>query len=172
MACALTQGYTLDCRDSIGGVKEVYIIERGNIASLTELSGVITAGTKVTGKRFWKYEQIRDTSEAFEEITGSTENNSIYYNQTVSIQISKMAASVRNEILLLAQNRLTIVVTTQEGTSFMYGKTNGLMLNAGRMQTGKAGADLNGYTLTFTGWEKEAAPTVGSAVVNSLTTPG
>ena len=26
MACALTQGYTLDCKDSLGGITEVYFM--------------------------------------------------------------------------------------------------------------------------------------------------
>ena len=35
MACALTQGYSLDCRDSLGGITEVYFIEKGNISAIT-----------------------------------------------------------------------------------------------------------------------------------------
>ena len=62
MACALTQGYTLDCRDSLGGLTEVYFIEASNITSYTEASGVITALVKAAGKRFYKYELVKGTS--------------------------------------------------------------------------------------------------------------
>ncbi len=47
MSCALTQGYTLDCRDSLGGIVEVYFTEAANVTASTEASGVITALTKV-----------------------------------------------------------------------------------------------------------------------------
>jgi hypothetical protein len=33
MACAITSGFTLDCRDSMGGVKEVYLIAVADITS-------------------------------------------------------------------------------------------------------------------------------------------
>ncbi len=55
MACALTQGYTLDCRDSLGGITEVYFIEAGNVSSITEASGVVSAIVKGSGKVFRKY---------------------------------------------------------------------------------------------------------------------
>jgi hypothetical protein len=35
MACALTQSYTLDCKDSIGGLKEVYFAAVEDVASWT-----------------------------------------------------------------------------------------------------------------------------------------
>lgn len=58
MACALTQDLTLDCRDSVGGLKEVYVIELGNVSTMTVTSGVVTALTKATGKKFRKYSLI------------------------------------------------------------------------------------------------------------------
>ena len=35
MACALTQGYTLDCADSVGGIKKIYVTELANKSTLT-----------------------------------------------------------------------------------------------------------------------------------------
>jgi hypothetical protein len=58
MACALTQGYTLDCSDSYGGVKELHLIEFDNVSSFTESAGVVTAITKATGKAFKKYTKL------------------------------------------------------------------------------------------------------------------
>jgi hypothetical protein len=52
MACALTQGYALDCRDSLGGITEVYFIEFKNVSAVTEASGVVSAITKGAGKVF------------------------------------------------------------------------------------------------------------------------
>ena len=172
MACALTQGYTLDCRDSKGGVKEIYLIELENISSTTEASGVITVLTKATGKRFWKYSLIKNTSNSEEAINGSEENGTIFYTQTANIIINKLQTSVRNEILLLAKNRVVMVVTDRNGVSWMYGKENGLTLNAGSAATGTNFADRNGYTLTFTGMEGSLAPSVLSTVVDALETPG
>jgi hypothetical protein len=172
MPCALTQGYNNDCREGIGGLKEVYIIELGNVSAITEVSGVVTSITKSTGKRFWKYALVRETSNATETITGSEPNGTLYYAQQVQIILNKKTASVRNEVMLLAKNNLIIVGVENTGKAFLYGKVNGLQLNAGTSDSGTAWADRNGYTLPFTGNEKELAPEVETSVLATLETPG
>lgn len=171
MACALTQGFNLDCRDSIGGLKEVYIIEIGNVSAVTESSGVVTAITKAAGKRFWKYSLIRETSNADEVITSNEQNGTLYYAQTVQIIANKKQASVRNEIMLLGKNNVAIVAVDNNGKGWLYGRELGLVLG-GNAGTGTAWADRNGHTLTFAGQEKELAPEVNSATIALLETAG
>lgn len=179
MGCALTQGYNLDCREGIGGTKEAYIIETDNILSITETSGVVTAITKKTGKRFWKYQLVRETSNATETITGNEQNGTLFYAQQVQLIINRRQASVRNEIMLLAKNRLTIVIvenqvdsTTTYNRAWLYGRVNGLLLNSGTSDSGTAWGDRNGYTLPFAGNEVELAPEVSNSVISTLETPG
>ena len=172
MACALTQGYTIPCRDNIGGLLSFYVIEYDNVTLDTEASGVVTAITKDTGKRFWKYELEQNTASAKETINVSRENGTVFYNQEVTIVLNKMQASIRNEVLLLAKNRCVIVGVDRNGTAFWYGKQNGMVLTGGEGGTGTASGDRNGYTLTFTSQEPELAPTVHSTVVSALETAG
>lgn len=172
MPCSLTQGYVLDCREGIGGLKEVYIIEHANVTAITESSGVVTAITKATGTRFWKYSLVRETSNATENITGNEQNGTIFYDQTVNIILNKRQASVRNEVMLLAKNFLTIVGVENNGRAFLYGRDQGLQLLTGSAETGTAWGDRNGYTLPFNGKEEELAPEVDAATVATLETPG
>ena len=79
MPCALTSGYTLDCKDSSGGIVEVYFIERGNVSSIAEASGVVTGLTKASGKRFWKYELPKETGSLTETMTGNVQNGTVFY---------------------------------------------------------------------------------------------
>ena len=169
MPCALTSGYTLDCRDSKGGIKEVYFIEFDNVSSYTEASGTVTAITKASGKVFRKYSLIKQTSNFEEAITGSEENGSIFYAQTLNVIINKMNVSVRNEIKLLAQNRLMAVVADNNGKYWLLGKEGALTLNAGTGGSGTAYGDRNGYTLTFSGAEGDPAPEVSSGIIAGLT---
>jgi ligand-binding sensor domain-containing protein len=172
MSCALTSGYSVTgCLDNTGGVREVYLMELGNLATYTEASGVITALTKATGKRFWKYQQIKETSEAFSEANGNEANGTLFFNQTVSIVLNKLQTATRNEIILLASNLLVAVVKDNNGKYWMYGKENGLFLTDGRSQTGKAMTDRNGYELTFTGAEPDLEIEVDSTVAAALETP-
>lgn len=171
MACALTQGYSLDCKDSAGGVKNVWIANFSNVSGVTAANGIITAIAKANNGRFWKYEQYRGTSEAFEDITGSPENGTVFYAQTVNIALRKMQASIRNEIKLLAAALTVMVVQDKNDKYWYFGETHGMDLNTGKISTGKALGDKNGYDLTFTGEEPSPAQEVSSSVIATLTTP-
>lgn len=171
MSCILTQGFNLDCRDSLGGLKEVYLIEVGNLGDITESSGVVSAIGKAAGTRFYKYSLIRETSSADEVITANEQNGTVYYAQSVSIICNKKQASVRNELMLLAKNNVAIVAVDNNGKGWLYGRENGLVLG-GNTGTGTAWADRNGSTLTFTGNEKELAPEVSTAALATLETVG
>lgn len=169
MACALTQGYTLDCRDSLGGITEVYFIEKGNVTSTTQASGVITAVVKGASKVFRKYELVPGTSSLTENINASVENGTVFYAQELSIILNKLQANTRNEILLLAQNTLAAVVGDNNGKYWYLGKVRGINITGGSGATGTANGDRSGYTLTFSGSESELAPEVSAGIIAGLT---
>jgi hypothetical protein len=166
MACALTQGFNLDCRDSIGGVKYLYIIETGNISSITEASGVVTALTLAGTPR--RYNLIRDTSNFSETLTVSEQNGTVFAAQSVEIVINKRQANTRNEIMLLAKNNLTFFIVDNNGKGWMIGREFGLVLGAAVTGSGMAWGDRNGYTLPFAGNEKELAPEIAADVLATL----
>ena len=172
MACALTQGYTLDCKDSLGGITEVYFMAFQDVASTTEASGVITALTKDTGKRFYKYELTKGTSVLTENVNSNVQNGTLYYTPELTIILNKLQANTRNEILLLAKNLLVAVAKDNNGKYWYLGKTRALDLTAGSATSGTAEADRSGYTLTFAGAEPSMSPEVNSAVAAALTTAG
>lgn len=171
MPCALTQGYNLDCRNAYGGVKEVYVIEFDNVTATTvSAGGVVTAITKASTKTFKKYNLILQTGEVTEDVTGNRENGTLSITQTVKFPINKMTTSVRNELALLAQNRLIFVIVDNNGTNWLYGYDYGLMLDTINGKTGKALADRNGYELSFSGVCKTAAYEVDAATLATLLT--
>ena len=172
MPCALTQGYTLDCRDSLGGITEVYFIASSDVSSVTEASGVITSLTKASGKRFYKYELVKGTSMFTETVAANVQNGTLYYTTELTIILNKLQANTRNEILLLAQNRLNAVAKDSNGKYWYLGKTRTLDLTGGSAATGTAEGDRSGYTLTFTGAEPNLCPEVNSSVASALTTAG
>lgn len=170
MPCALTQGYTLDCKDSLGGIKAVWMIESGNVTAVTEASGIVSAITKSSGKVFRKYELVKATGSLTETITASVENGTVFYAQELSIVLNKLQANTRNEILLLAQNTLLVVVQDANDKYWLLGRTQGCDVTGGTAATGTAQGDRNGYTLTITGAEKQLAPEVNSGIIAGLTT--
>ena len=169
MPCALTQGYTLDCKDSLGGIKAMWVINHANVTAVTEASGIVSAITKAASKVFYKYELVKNTGSLTETITTSVENGTVFYAQELSIVLNKLQANTRNEILLLAQSTLMVVVQDANDKYWLLGRFTGLDVTGGTSATGTAQGDRNGYTLTFTGGEKALAPEVNSGIIAGLT---
>lgn len=168
MACALTQGFVLDCKESVGGIKSVRFVEFDNVASIAYAAGVATL-TMVASKKFWKYAQVRETSSFTETITANVQNGTIFYSQELTVILNKLAAATRNEILLLAKNRLMAIVEDMNGSYWLLGAKNGLDITGGNSATGTASGDRNGYTLTFVAQEADPMWSISGAVINSLT---
>ena len=170
MSCALTQGYTLGCRDSVGGIKEVRFIEFANVTGVAVTSGNVVSGITTTGSsKFWKYDLTKQTSQFTETINADQPNGTIHYQQDLQIVLNKMTAALRNELRLLGQNRLMAIVLDRNGVYWLLGSLNGLELSAGTAQTGTAFGDRNGYDITFTAMEEQPMREVQSSIIAALT---
>ncbi len=163
MACALTQGYTVDCRDSAGGIKEIKIGTFGTHA-VTATTGTASA---LTASGWYKYEMRPETGN-FDEIENENDGNgTVFYEPAVNIVISKLSTSSRNELRLLAQNRLMVAVADQNGKFFLTGWCNGLT-KKGSAKTGKAMGDMNGYEITLAGKENLPMLEISSVIYATL----
>lgn len=173
MACAITSGYAIGCRDSIGGASAYWIMEQSNLSSVAEASGVVTGLTKATGKRYWKFNIPRATGSSTDTGTGSVENGSLFFTHEVKFPLNRRDADVRNTLIVLAKNNgLSIVEKDANGSYWLYGRENGLDLLASVGGSGTAPGDRNGWDLTFTGTEKEPALLLSTGVAEALETPG
>jgi hypothetical protein len=158
MACDITSGFTLGCRDNSGGVKNIYILS-GSISSITGTGNGLL--TEISGSgTFYKFELAKQTGDFTETINASVENGTVFYEQVINAPFHKMQSATRNQVKVLAQNpALEIIVESNNGADdsvgvfFLAGQQNGMTLSGGTGATGTAFGDLNGYTLTFTGQE-------------------
>jgi hypothetical protein len=171
MTCALTKGFTLACRDAMGGVKEIYITEFANKATLTETSGVITTFTLDSTKQFWTYEIPESTGQLTETINANTQNGTVFYSQELPIVLHKLQSAIRNELKLLAQNKMMVIVKDANDTYWLLGKTIGAWLTGGTSVTGTAKGDASAYNMTFMAEEPEPMTEVTSGLIATLTAP-
>ena len=169
-SCALTTGFDLDCRDAVGGVKSVRLASLEDYTAMvaTVASGAITGWT-TAALEFFKYDQLKETSSLTETINGSSQNGTVYYTPEVVIVLSKLDVTKRNEIKVLAQQRLVAIVEGNDGSYWVAGYDNGLELNAGTSATGTAFGDLSGYSVTLSGMEKEPVLSIAQAEVDLVT---
>ena len=172
MPCALTQGYSLDCKDSAGGITEVYFIEKGNVSAIVSASGVVTGLTKASGKRFWKYELPKETGSFTHNPQVSNENGTLFFDQNLTIVVNKLSAAINTELKLLAQNIVVAVVKDNNNKYWMLGKERGLDMSGSTSGSGTAFGDRSGYSLVFVGKEPDQLYEVNSSVANALETAG
>lgn len=165
MACELTKGRALDCKDIVGGIRAVYFVQLDDI-TLTTSAGAVTdldiAGSG-SGDELYKYSLVRGTGSFTETITASAENGTVFYEPSINIKLHKLSTADQNEIKLLAQNRLVVFVETNainaagKRVIFCIGQTNGMELTTGTGASGVAFGDMNGYDLNFVGLEDSPA---------------
>lgn len=172
MSCLLTQGFTLDCLgDNAGGVKEIYITEFQNATAITTVSGAITAITMAAGKQFWAYELYSEQGEVSENAIKKPENGTIAHEQSVKIPLYKQETNKRNELYIVAKNRVLIIVKDSNDKYWLYGEGYGLNLVSRLATFGKLIDDRNGYELEFTGKEPLPSKEVASGIIAALLLP-
>lgn len=169
MSCVLTNGYSLGCRDNIGGIQAVYIGE-WNGDSMTYVLGTDDIVGTFSGATvsFYTFEQEIETGSYTENGVFSTENLTAFYEQTLSITLHKLDAAMRNQIKLLGQGKWRIIILDQRGKYWLMGYQNPVRVSASTPGLGKAYGDLNGAVITFMGKEPAPAHEVSSVAALSV----
>ena len=164
MACLLTNGRTLGCKNSVGGLKNVYFCDFGTLGATTIVAGEITA---IAGTPdFFKYE-IKGNSSLETTIVSSRENGTTFYTQALNLTLPILDKATQEETKLLASARPHIAVEDYNGKFYLVGLQNGAEVTGGTIVTGAAMGDLSGFTLTFEGMEKSPANFTVSTVITA-----
>lgn len=160
-SCQLQSGYSIPCRDSVGGIKAFYILS-GSVTSIAEASEGLISGISGSGT-FFKIEQQKENGSLTETVNADLSAGSVFYQDDAEIVIQKLQASIRNQVAVLSKNTsLKVVAETQNGLDsgdgysgrfFYIGRYNGCALSAGTGTTGAAFADSSGYNITLTAME-------------------
>lgn len=165
MSCNIANGRLEACKDSVSGLDAIYIINYGTYnPDDNSLGGDVTYNATDTDMidlianvpTVYKYEL--KGGNAFEEaIQSSRENGTTFFEQTLTIQLKHKDAATHKTIKLLAYGRPNIIVRTRSNQFFIAGLQRGMDVTAGKVSSGTALGDFNGYELTFTGQENVPA---------------
>jgi hypothetical protein len=158
MACNLTSAIALDCIDSIGGVKAAYVGVNVVISSVSyNAENEITGLTGATGT-FYQYELPKDTATFTETFNISNTNGTAFYDQALTINLQKLSAEKRNQLLLLSRNRdIKVIFQDNNDNYWLVGKDRGGVISAGTSVTGTAPGDANQYSITISAQEPDMA---------------
>jgi len=155
MACDLSLGRKVPCKDVVGGIKAVYFIDYGDITiaydstdtDLIEDLGAVTA---------YEYE-LKGNSSFEQTFTSSRENGTTFFEQTLNLTLTKLSKEDNKELKLLAFGRPHVVIHDYNGNAFLMGAEHGAEVSGGTIVTGGAMGDLSGYTLTLSAQEQVPA---------------
>ena len=144
MACNISSGIAVSCRESVGGLKYAYILDAsGADITVTESNGVASAisvgATSVDALAvdMFKFDQIKNTASLVETVNASEENGTIFYTSVLSLVFNKLEATKLNSLKLLAANsKLLVVVKDNNDTLWMVGNTNGAIVSGGSSESG------------------------------------
>jgi len=165
MACALTQGRAIDCRNSTGGISEVLIANFENITIDTVASGVITAMTQAGGTSFYKYSLEKENGSLIETHTGSLENGTNFYESVLEFNTKNLSASESEELTLLDQAQLFVIVKDMNEKYWTVGAYYAADKLSGTSVTGAAFGDHNGFTYSISSKESKRMLEVDAGTV-------
>ena len=164
MPCILTSGRKLACKDTISGIQKVFFADYGTLGNASITAGVVTA---FSGTAYSLYQfDIKSASGLEQTITSSNENGTTFYEQKLTLILTKLDAPTQVSLDLIIKSRPHVFVLDNNGNYLCVGMVRGCDTN-GSATTGVALGDLNGYTLTITAQEALMAPFVTSSLVTT-----
>jgi hypothetical protein len=179
MACDLTLGFLEACKDKVGGINNIYLINYDDLVigdvtySGTDTDVITDLGTDVPA---FKYELKASTNTFDQTVTSSRDNGTTFFEQALNIVLKGMTKEKNKELKLLAYGRPRVLIEDNNGNLLLAGLEHGMEVSGGTFATGGGMSDLNGYSLTLSGTEKVPAnfcvPSTGTTVAEKLTALG
>jgi hypothetical protein len=156
MSCLLTQGFLDDCKEALGGIKEIFVGNWGDFDtgitfdnSTGEIDGLPTA-------TLYRYKLARSSSSWQEVATINETNRTRFYAQTVTAVLGRMSAAKRKELMNASAANPIVFVRDSMDNIWCVGRLEGTTFNT-TAQSGTAKGDLNGYNIEIVAEERFAA---------------
>lgn len=145
-------GISLDCTNSLGGIKTVYIANYGDVdGQPTVGEGGMITGITMSGDTKFKPYQFRKQTGSMTSTLNVDETAGVNYVSTeLSLVFTKMETAKRLEMTALAKAQLAVIVKDSNNKYWYLGYDDYVSSTAGSGNTGTAKGDSNNYSLTLT----------------------
>jgi hypothetical protein len=161
MACDLAIGRVEPCKDSVGGLKNLYFVNYGDLGAITyDVTNTDVIDAVAGTPDAYKYE-IKGASSFTQNIQSSRDTGTTAFEQVIEVTLKKLTIADHKELKILAFGRPHVIIEDNNGNFFLAGLEHGADVTGGTIVTGTAMSDLSGYTLTLTGMEKAPANFLG-----------
>jgi hypothetical protein len=170
--CVLTTDINnLDCSDSMGGVAEIFVSNRILVTNISiDPTGDIVDDFTFSSGGFFKYTLRDENGEFTATSAGAQTAGTHYFERQLTFDIVGLSTIKRNEIRALLKAYSIVVFKDFQDMYWLIGDNKGVHdIRGSIMQTGRAKADLSGFTVIIGDMEKDPPMQVlPSAVLNNL----
>lgn len=171
MACDISGGRIVDCKDSVGGIKAVYIGNYKDMVSQTAWAAATNdTVTAIDTQTFYEFELRPELSSLTVNYNADPNSGTTFFEQQLSLTFQKLDATDIADIRALCQGRPNIWVLDNNDNAWLIGAEHGCNVTGGSIQTGTAFGDLTGFTLDFTAKESNpiwiASASAGAGTAN------
>ena len=169
MSCNQTlSGLVKDCSPSMGGILEVLLANRDDVASVQAETGKISGITMEASAKLKKYTFARNTGSMTSTYTIDQASGVKYVTTDLVLQFNRMETTKRVEITALSVNDLVAIVKDANGVYWYLGYDEPVNASAGDGQTGTARGDANRYSITLQDISKEMPMEVDASVIEGI----
>lgn len=160
--CFIVEGYDgNDCFSNQGGVQELYIAPycEFDITLITySASGIdsLVAAYGGTATNWYIYTQPEEVAVWNAQPTANKQNNTLFFNEAVSLKMADWDYAIRDKFLLLAKGKVVVIAKNNKGNYTMLGSGGGLTVESGEMTSGTTFED--GLNVTVTLSRKSSLP--------------
>lgn len=168
MACNITSGRALQCKESIAGINAIYVIPYTSASFTANSDNEITAfpsGSGAAALTAYKFEVKNGGTSFTETVTSDRNNGTTFFAQSLAVTLPSISAAMHKQLKLLAVSRNQIVISLKNGEALLLGKDFGVDVNGGTVVSGANPGDLQGYTLSFMAEEKDPANLLDAATL-------
>ena len=171
MACSqVLNGIAADCQTNVGGVREVYIANYGDVTTIEvdEVSNMIKTITMADTAKFKKYAFKKNTSSMTSTLNVDPANGVNFVQTDLSLVFAKQETVKRMEIAKLSLGELRVIVLDANGKYWFLGQEEFVSATAGTAETGVNRTDGNKYTITLTDYSSSYPYEVDPTIVDAL----
>ena len=146
------------CRDSVGGINELYITMQSNISNVSEYpDGTIEDIVLDFNKKWYYLEMLPESSFWSETVVSEETNNVEYFERSVDVVIGATCQATRNILEEVSTLPLAIIVQDGNGRYWLF---ENIRLNGGQNTSGINWTDRNALEMQFLSKSKVNVPEI------------
>jgi hypothetical protein len=162
--CEFTAGWMEPCKDSIGGIKGIWICAVASEVLNQATFNVKNEVTALPSSRWFQWDLVKHSAKFEQVVTIDETAHTFYHVQTLTLYVPKLTVDKNFELNNAMRGKAVIIVQDNNDNYFLAGHVDGMALTASTITTGQNKGEQNGYIMTFTAQERDSAPFIDPAL--------